>query len=118
MSGANASSRVTSSEAGPVTSIDSTRWPERVRARAMAAMVSGESNSASSSESVTRRLCVSATRILPLCGLLGVSEDPQRGQVVVHAHALGLEVAGRVRVGGDDQRNAADHGHPEVAQRG
>ena len=62
-SGPYASSRATVREAGPETSIRSTRWPSRSTAPASASTVSRVSNSASSSESESLRLCVSAMRM-------------------------------------------------------
>ena len=50
-------------EAGPLTSIRSTRWPSRSMAAASAVTVASVSNSASSSESDSLRLWVSAMRM-------------------------------------------------------
>src|SRR5580704_10356829 len=130
MSGPKASRRVTRSDAGPVTSNGSTRWPARAKARSMVPMVSGESNSASSSDSVTRRLCVRAMRIrattsiissgaalsLALLGVAAGGEQLELGQVVIHPQALGLEVVRRVLGGGDHDRDAADHLDAQLAK--
>src|SRR5579862_255654 len=62
-SGTSASSRAMTRDAGPLTSLRSTSWPARSSAPAMASMVSGLSNSASSGEPVIFRLCVSAMRM-------------------------------------------------------
>src|SRR5258708_8300484 len=111
MSGAKASSLVTRSEAGPVTSNGSVRCPARESARSMAAIVCRVSNSASSSELVTRRLCVRAMR-------MRVYVRGDTSTIVLHPHPFGLEVARRVLIGGHDDPHAADHVHTELSKLG
>src|SRR6184192_3187653 len=84
-SGANASMRAARCDAGPDTSIFSTSWPPAASAPAIESTVSTVSNSASSSASVSFRLCVNAIFMLaPLAH--GRGDDDNTGARALAAH--------------------------------